>query len=78
MLGQVKVILAMLAVFIAAFTLFWIFDQLQKLADSCRTNPRPICEQMNGLSLPIMIILLIIGGFSLVICVIVYILLSFR
>ena len=69
-------IIGMIAVFIATFTLFFIFDSIQKLADRCQTEKLEICDQLRGPSLTLIIILLLIMGLVFVILVIVYILIT--
>jgi len=66
------------AVFIAVFTLFYVFDQIQKLAASC-ANPdtaTALCKQFTGFNESILIVVLIIAGFVIVITATAYILLS--
>ena len=65
-------------VFIAAFMLFYIFDAIQKFSDGCSTGQSPavICGQLSSFNLSMLIILLIIGGFALIIMATAYVLLS--
>jgi hypothetical protein len=74
--GQSHFTLAFLVIFIAAFMLFFIFDSIDKLAQECKgDNPPATCQHMTSLTFPVMIILLIIGGFVLVICITIFIML---
>ena len=78
MKGIIPLIIGMAAVFIAVFTLFFIFDQIQKFADSCAKQAVPvgICKEFTGFTESILIIILIIAGFVIVISATAYILLS--
>lgn len=71
-------IIAFLIVFIAVFTLFYIFDNLQKLGEKCKTETTEMCEKLKGLSVPVLIVLLMVGGLSLIVCSVAYILLTFK
>ena len=75
---MLKVALGLVAVFIAVFMLFYIFDNLNKLAEKCKTEePKSfICNQLSGFTLSMLVILLIIGGFLFVILTTAYLLLS--
>jgi D-alanyl-lipoteichoic acid acyltransferase DltB (MBOAT superfamily) len=77
MQAQVR-ILAFVIVFVAVFTLFFIFDHLQKLADKCRVEKTEVCEKLSGFSVYILIILLMVGGLSLIVCSVAYVLLTFK
>lgn len=71
------VIVALVIVFIVFFTLFYIFDNLDKIAERCKAGEElDICKQLSGFTLHMLLILLIIGGFVLAILSVVYILLS--
>jgi len=78
MKGISAVVIGLAAVFIAVFTLFYIFDQIQKLADSCAASPgaNPLCSQFTGFTQSILIVVLIIAGFVVIITATAYILLS--
>ncbi|MEM5879197.1 MAG: hypothetical protein QXU74_01755 [Candidatus Aenigmatarchaeota archaeon] len=73
-----KVVLGLVVVFIATFMLFYIFDNINKLAEKCKTEePKSfVCEQFSGFTLSMLVVLLIIGGFLFVILTTSYILLS--
>ena len=68
----------MATIFIAAFALFFIFHSLEQLALDCKTEAQPpaICERLNGFTMSMLIILLIIGGFVMTITGTAYVLLS--
>ena len=74
--GSITVVLAMVVVFIAAFTLFFIFDSLNKLAAKCQAGqaPQTICKGFTGFTFNILVVLLLIGGFVLIISSTVFIL----
>jgi len=78
MKGVSPVIFGLGAVFVAVFTLFFIFDQIQKLADNCAKTavPTGICRQFTGFTQSLLIIILIIAGFVIVISATGYILLT--
>lgn len=65
-------------IFIAAFSLFFIFHGLEQLSLQCQANPSfsPLCTQLTGFSMSMLIVLLIIGGFVLMISATAYIMLS--
>jgi len=73
-----KMLLGILVVFIATFMLFYIFDNLNKLAEKCKTGEInfSVCHKLSGFTLSMLVILLIISGFIFVILVTSYILLS--
>lgn len=72
------VYLGLATIFIAAFALFFIFHSLEQLSTQCKTDPAssPICDKMNGFTLSMLIILLIVGGFVMTISGSAYIMLS--
>ncbi|OYT42115.1 MAG: hypothetical protein B6U78_02100 [Candidatus Aenigmarchaeota archaeon ex4484_224] len=70
-----KHLVFILIVFIASFSLFYIFDSLGKLAEDCKAgkaNPE-ICEKFSGLTFNMIIILLFIAGFIFLIVISAYI-----
>ncbi|MEM5773215.1 MAG: hypothetical protein QXL86_03275 [Candidatus Aenigmatarchaeota archaeon] len=73
-----KIAYGLLTVFVATFMLFYIFDNINKLAEKCKTEtPKSfVCEQFSGFTLSMLVILLIIGGFIFMILTTAYILLS--
>jgi hypothetical protein len=78
MSGMTKIAFGLLTVFMATFMLFYIFDNLNKLAERCKTEePKSfICNQLTGFTLSMLIVLLVIGGFLFVILLTSYLLLS--
>lgn len=77
MKGISPISIGLVTIFIAIFMLFYIFDSLEKLANQCQAGAEiGICKQMNSLTLSLLIILLVIGGFVITICITVYIMLS--
>jgi len=77
MLNQVRII-ALIIVFVAIFTLFYIFDNLQKISSNCQTEKSDLCDQLNGISIPVLVVLLMVGGLSLIVCVVSYVTLTFK
>jgi hypothetical protein len=77
MLNQVRII-ALVIVFVAVFTLFYIFDNLQKISTNCQREKSDLCNQLSGVSIPVLVVLLMVGGLSLIICVVSYITLTFK
>jgi hypothetical protein len=74
---QTHVVLGIIAIFVAIFALFYVFDSLQKLAERCKAGENlGLCKQLSGFTFSMVIILLIIGGFVIVISAVVYIMLS--
>jgi uncharacterized membrane protein YhaH (DUF805 family) len=65
-------------VFVAVFTLFFIFDNIEAMAAKCQSNPdhSPVCGQMTGFSLTMIVVLLIIGGLVITVSATAYILFS--
>lgn len=72
------ILIGLAAVFIAIFTLFYIFDQISHLADSCAANVNvsQLCKQFTGFTQSIIVVVLIIAGFVIIITATAYILLS--
>lgn len=77
MLNQVRII-ALIIVFVAIFTLFYIFDNLQKISSNCQTEKSDLCDQLSGISIPVLVVLLMVGGLSLIVCVVSYVTLTFK
>jgi hypothetical protein len=73
-----KIAIGLITVFIATFMLFYIFDNLNKLGERCKTEEIKsfFCQQFSGFTLSMLVVLLIIGGFLFVILTTSYILLS--
>jgi hypothetical protein len=62
-------ILAFLVMFFSVFGMFFIFDNLNKIAEQCQkgqTN-QAVCKSFTGFGMNVIIVLLIIAGFVLVI-----------
>lgn len=78
MKGVSKVVVGMTTVFLAVFVLFWLFDTINKFADQCTTDPTtsPVCSQLTSFTLSMILILLIVGGFVIMVTATAYILLS--
>ncbi len=75
--GQAHLAFAVAAVFVATFTLLYIFTAISQTADSCKTNPsRDVCMVFNGIGLPIIVLVVIIAGLILTILTVAYILIS--
>lgn len=69
----------LVTVFIAIFMLFYVFDSIDKISKKCEAGSEDkICEQVGPgkFGVLILVILLIVGGLTLVVCVTGYILLS--
>ncbi|MEM5829469.1 MAG: hypothetical protein QW040_01830 [Candidatus Aenigmatarchaeota archaeon] len=73
-----RVVIGLITVFIATFMLFYIFDNMNKLAERCKAEVQKsfVCQQFSGFTLSMLVILLIIGGFIFIILTVSYILLS--
>lgn len=71
-----QIAFGLITVFVATFMLFFIFDNLEKLSQRCKTENLPLCNKLNSFTMSMMIILLIIGGFVITICGTAYIMLS--
>lgn len=66
------------SIFIAAFTLFFIFNSLEKLSLQCKADSSfsVLCSQLSSFSMSMLIVLLVIGGFVITITATAYIMLS--
>lgn len=55
--------------FFSVFGLFFIFDNINQIAKKCKTNQidAAVCESFTGFGVNMIIVLLIIAGFTLVI-----------
>jgi len=62
-------ILAFLVMFFSVFGLFFIFDNLNKIAEQCQKGllSQAICRNFTGFGMNVIMVLLIIAGFILVI-----------
>ncbi len=74
--GESHIAVALLIVSVSVFTLFYIFDNVNKVAERCQTESLQICRDLSGLTLPMLIILLMVGGLIFVSLTVVYILIS--
>jgi hypothetical protein len=72
------VYMGLATIFIAVFTLFFIFDRIEIMANKCGQDPNhsPVCKQLTGFSLTMIVVLLIIGGLVIMISATAYIILS--
>ena len=72
------VYVGLVTIFVAAFTLFFVFHSLEQLSLRCETDPSSssLCAQLSGFSMSMLIVLLIIGGFVITITATAYILLA--
>lgn len=75
-LGQTHIILGLVTIFIAIAALLFIFYNLEQLADRCKSEHTPICDQLSGFTMSMLIVLLIVGGFVITISATVFIMLS--
>ncbi|MEM5766345.1 MAG: hypothetical protein QW423_01770 [Candidatus Aenigmatarchaeota archaeon] len=73
-----KIAIGLAVVFIATFMLFYIFDNMNNLAEKCKVEvPKSfVCQQFSGFTFSMLVVLLIISGFLFVILTVSYILLS--
>lgn len=65
--GSQEVFTCMTTILIAVVALFFIFAQIDRIASECQVEWKPVCDKLSGLTLPMLVILLIIGGLTLVI-----------
>ena len=72
------VYIGLATIFVAAFALFFIFHSIEQLALQCTTDTTAslICDKMNGFTMSMLIVLLIIGGFVMTITGTAYVMLS--
>jgi len=75
-LGQTHVFMGLVTIVVAIAALFFIFYQLEQLADSCKVKVEPICSQLSGFTMSMLIVLLMVGGFVITITATVFILMS--
>lgn len=75
--GQAHLIFAVVAVFIATFTLLYVFTAINQTSQNCHANPtQDICKIFNGIGLSLIILVVVIAGLILVISTVAYILIS--
>jgi len=72
------VYVGIITIFIAAFTLFFVFNSLDQLSIQCKANPdySLMCSKLTGFTMSMLIILLIVGGFVITITASAYIMMS--
>lgn len=72
---RITTILAFLIMFFSIFGLFFIIDSLNKIAEQCQkgTISKNVCEKFTGFSLNMLLVLLIIGGFILILSITIFI-----
>ncbi|MEM5802200.1 MAG: hypothetical protein QXQ18_02330 [Candidatus Aenigmatarchaeota archaeon] len=71
-------VIGLITVVIAVFALFYIFFTLNGIVNRCKIDPNSsvLCSQISGFTFPMILILLVIGGFILIISAVGYILLT--
>jgi hypothetical protein len=58
----------LVVIFVSAFMLFYIFNQLERLSMECREGSgMPICQVFAGFGIHVFVVLLLVCGFNLVI-----------
>jgi hypothetical protein len=76
-LNKTHLTIAFIVVAIAVFMLFYIFDNINKLAERCKAGEElSACTLMTGFNMSMLIILLIVGGFILIVSVTLFILMT--
>jgi len=76
MKGQSHFTIALIVIMVAAAMLYFVFYSIDQLSQQCKSDSPPeMCQKMTSLTFPVMIILLIVGGFILIICFTVFIIL---
>ncbi|MEM5815345.1 MAG: hypothetical protein QXD89_02565 [Candidatus Aenigmatarchaeota archaeon] len=75
---RITTILAFLIMFFSLFGLLFIFDSLNKLAEKCQKGliQKHICSSFTGFSMNILLVLLILGGFILILSTTIFILIK--
>lgn len=74
--GSIHVYIGMATIFVSVFMLFFVFHSLEQLAESCKTEHMPICDQFTGFTHSMIVILLIISGFVITTTATMYIMFS--
>ena len=74
--GQSNLALGLVTIVVAITALLFVFFKIGELSDSCKVEPKPICQQLSGFTMSMIIVLLIIGGFVITIAATVFIMLS--
>ena len=74
----IHTIIGLVTVSIAIFALFYVFYSIESIVNQCRIDPTSsvLCPELTGFTLTIITILLVIGGFILIISTVAYILLT--
>jgi hypothetical protein len=75
-LGQTHIILGLVTIFVSIAALFFVFYNLEILAERCKTEESPLCKQLSGFTMSMIVILLMVGGFVITISATVFIMLS--
>jgi len=75
-LGQTHIMLGLVTIFISIAALFFVFYNIEILAEKCKTEDTPLCRQLSGFTMSMIIVLLIVGGFVITISATVFIMLS--
>jgi hypothetical protein len=77
-MNKYSLVMGMAAIFVSIFILFFIFDNLEKLAENCKTKgiTTGVCQHLTSFTMSMVMVLLIVGGFVLIISVTAYMLLS--
>lgn len=75
-LGQTHIILGLITIFVSIAALFFVFYNLEILAERCKTEESPLCNQLSGFTMSMIVILLMVGGFVITISATVFIMLS--
>jgi hypothetical protein len=78
-LGASHLSIGLVTVFIAIFFLFYIFDNIDKISKKCNAgSTEQICDEIGPgkFGVLVLIVLLIVGGLSVIVCSTAYILLT--
>jgi hypothetical protein len=75
--GSVQLIISFLIIFIASFSLLYIFDSLNQLSIKCEKGYKlEICNLLKGFTFVGLVVLLLVGGLIGIIGIVAYILFS--
>jgi type II secretory pathway component PulF len=77
-MNKYSLVIGLVAIFISIFMLFFIFDNLEKISDNCKTKgiTTGVCQNLTSFAMSMVMVLLIICGFALIVSVTAYMLLS--
>ena len=78
-LGSSQLSIGLVTVFVAVFLLFFVFDSIDKINKRCSAgSTEEICKEISTdkFGVLILVVLLIVGGLSVIVCATVYILLT--